>query len=167
MPLTVQAQRSIEVFGGGGFTSGDAKKWSGARLDDWNQTYYDGHAQLFLGKVLGARVGIEAGHNYLMWYRWNSCPGCISPVYGNRDVEASRLMAVFRFDSPTRLFAEFAGGMQFFDGGNDMGGFAGVGYRVPLMGKLELPIKLRAGMVLDSDANLFPVALSAGLAFRM
>lgn len=167
LPVKTQAQRSIELFGGGGVTGGDAESWSRTRLSDWSETYYDGHAQVFLVRALGARLGIEAGHSYLLWYRYNTCPGCDYPSFAERDIAANRLMAVARFDSPARLFAEFAAGVHFFDGFSDIGAFAGIGYRVPLSGSLELPIKLRAGAVMDSDENLFPVALSAGLAFRL
>lgn len=167
VPARLSAQRSIELFAGGGMTAGDIGTWAAQSPYDWNQTLYDGHAQFLLGGAGGLRFGIEVGYSYLMWYSFNYCQGCASPEYTERDVSSSRVMAVARFDSPTRLFLEVAGGVQHFDDFNDLGGFAGIGYRIPLSGNLELPIKLRAGVILDSDQNLYPIALSAGLSFRL
>jgi hypothetical protein len=167
VPIRLSAQRSVELFAGGGMTAGDIGTWSGARLNDWNQTLYDGHAQFFFAGTGGLRFGVEVGHSYLMWYSYNYCPNCDYPQYTESDVSSTRAMAVVRFDSPTRLFFEVAGGVHHIDDFNDLGGFAGVGYRIPLGASLELPIKLRAGVILDSDQNLYPIALSAGLSWKL
>jgi hypothetical protein len=167
VPARLSAQRSIELFAGGGVTAGDVGSWAGYPAYDWNETLYDGHAQFLLGGAGGLRFGIEVGYSYLMWYSFNDCPGCPSPTHIERDVSSSRAMAVARFESPTRIFIEVAGGVQHFDDFTDLGGFAGLGYRIPLAGNLELPIKLRAGVILDSDQNLYPIALSAGLSWKL
>lgn len=161
------AQRLLEVYGGAGYTAGNVNNWSGhSSLYDWSQTLYDYHAEALLVRAGGVHLGLEAGYEHLMWYEYNYCPGCSTPAYTSRSVSATRVMAVARVDSPARLFAEVAAGMQFFDGYSDPGVYAGIGYRVPLTAAVDLPIKVRAGLILDSDQNLIPLSLSAGLSYR-
>jgi hypothetical protein len=167
LPAPLRAQRSIELFGGAGVTGGSIESWAKVAPYDWNQTLYDGHAQVFLMKAAGVRLGFEVGNTYLMWYTVNSCLGCSSPSYSQRDVSAWRAMAVARFNAPRLVFGEIAAGVHFFDGYNDLGAVAGIGVRVPLTANLELPIKLRGGVILDSDQNLYPVSLNAGLSLRL
>jgi hypothetical protein len=102
-----------------------------------------------------------------MWYDYNSCLNCFSPSYTTIEVSAMRLMLVARLEPTNRFFAEVAAGPHFFDDYNDLGVYAGIGYRIPLSANLTLPIKLRGGVILDSDQNLYPVSLSAGLSFRL
>lgn len=165
VPAELRAQRSIEVFAGAGHTETDVEGWAKTRLTDWSQFLFDGHAQLFLLGLGPARLGVEAGQSDFMWYEFNSCGNCVQPVYTDRYVAATRVLGVAQFGS--RVFAELAGGMHMFDGFTDLGAYAGFGVRIPLVGRLELPIKARAGIILDSDETLIPLTLSGGLSYRL
>lgn len=171
-----RAQRSIDVFAGAGLTAADVERWAGTPLNDWSQFLFDAHAQAFLLALGPTRLGVEVGHSSFMWYSYNACPGCGSegfgeipgydiPVYGETSVAASRVLAVARVGY--RFFAELAAGMHMFDGYSDWGGYGALGVRIPLMGRLEVPVKARAGFILDADQNLIPITLSAGLSYRL
>jgi hypothetical protein len=165
VPAELRAQRSIDVFVGAGHTAADVESWATTRLNDWSQFLFDAHAQALLLGLGPMRLGLEVGHSSFMWYRYNSCPGCASPVYGESSVAATRALAVAQFGS--RFFAEVAGGIHMFDGYTNWGGYGGLGVRIPLLGRLELPVKARAGLILNSDENLIPLTLSAGLSYRL
>ena len=165
IPAELRAQRSIDVFVGAGHTAADVEGWAATRLSDWSQFLSDGHAQAFLLAFGPARLGVEVGHSDYMWYEYNYCPNCDSPAYTDRSVAASRVLAVAQFGY--RFFAELAGGMHMFDGFNDWGAYGGVGVRIPLIGRLEVPLKARGGLILDADQNLIPITLSAGLTYRL
>jgi hypothetical protein len=111
------------------------------------------------------QLGLEVGHSSFMWYKYNSCPGCLSPVYGETNVAATRVLAVAQVGS--RFFAELAGGMHMFDGYSSWGGYGGLGVRIPLVGRLELPLKARGGFILNRNGNMIPVTLTAGLSYRL
>jgi hypothetical protein len=172
----LRSQRSIDVFAGAGTTVADVEAWVGTRLNDWSQFLFDSHAQAFLLAVGPARLGLEAGHSSFMWYKYNSCPGCVArdsrgnpvyeiPVYGENTVAATRVLAVAQFGS--RFFAELAGGVHMFDGYTSWGGYGGLGVRIPLVARLELPVKARGGFILNQNGSMIPVTLSAGLAYRL
>jgi hypothetical protein len=164
-PAELRAQRSIDIFVGAGHTAADVEGWATTTLNDWSQFLFDGHAQAFLLGLGPARLGVEVGHSTYMWYKYNSCPGCVSPVFGETNVAATRVLAIAQFGS--RFFAELGGGMHMFDGYSNWGGYGGLGVRIPLIARLELPVKARAGFILSSDENLIPITLSAGLAYRL
>jgi hypothetical protein len=164
-PAELRAQRSIDVFVGAGHTATDVEGWAKTRLLDWSQFLSDGHAQLFLLGLGPARLGVEAGHSDFMWYEYDSCPNCAQTHYADRYVAATRVLAVAQVGS--RVFAELAGGVHMFDGFTDLGAYGGFGVRIPLVGRLELPIKARAGIILDSDEKLIPITLSGGLSYRL
>jgi hypothetical protein len=52
-----RAQRSIEAYGAVGVTGGSLSNWSKTRMYDWDQTLYDGYAQVFL--FSGHRLPLE------------------------------------------------------------------------------------------------------------
>lgn len=175
-PAELRAQRSVDVFAGAGQTVADVEAWAGAPLNDWNQFLFDSYAQAFLFRLGAMRLGLEAGHSSFMWYKYNSCPGCVArdsrgnpvyeiPVYGETSVAATRVLAVAQIGS--RFFAELAGGMHMFDGYTSWGGYGGLGVRIPLIARLELPVKARGGFILNPNGNMIPVTLSAGLSYRL
>ena len=164
-PADLRAQRSIDIYAGAGHTEANVEGWSGTRLTDWSQFLFDVHAQAMLLGLGPVRLGLEAGHSSLLWYEYNSCLNCDFPSYTDRSVAATRVLAVAHVGS--RVFLELAGGMHMFDGFTDWGGYGGLGVRIPLMARLELPIKARAGYITDADENLIPITLSAGLSYRL
>ena len=74
------------------------------------------------------------------------------------------MMGVARIQAPTGLFAEFGAGGFLFGDWTDFGIATAVGYRIQATPKITVPIKLRAAYIMDADASLLPVGISAGVA---
>jgi hypothetical protein len=158
---SASGQRTIEVYGGIGYTAVDLDAWTQTRYVDWNQTMYQGSVQAFIAQAGTVLLGVEIGYDYFFWYT--------VPVPGysytrTREADATRLMAVARLEAPTGLFGEFGAGGFLFGDWTDLGVAASVGYKIRATPKIAVPIKLRSAYIMDADANLLPVGISVGVA---
>jgi len=165
-PRPARAQVTLEAHGGAGYASVKMSDWAGGGLNDWQQTSYVGYAQVFFAKAGSVALGAEVGNQYFFWYEV-AVPYGISTIYYEYGVQATRVMAVARFQGKGNVFAEVGLGAHLFDGFTD-GGLAGaVGYKIPVGGKISIPIKLRADFVNDSDTKLTTISATAGLSYSL
>ena len=71
LPATAQAQRSLEISLGAGYTAVDveaAARTAGDVANDWNQLLYGGTARLYFAELPTARLGVEVGWYRVYWY---------------------------------------------------------------------------------------------------
>lgn len=151
------AQRSAEVHFGIGYTGVDIQGWSyGA--SDWGQFMGQAYAQAFPVRFGPIALGAEFGYQHFFWYVDDT-------YFYDHNVDAFYLMAQVRSAFRENFFAELGFGVYFFEEYNDPGFSAAIGYQLRINEKLSVPLKFRTGIIFDTDANLYPVGISAGLAF--
>jgi hypothetical protein len=160
----VNGQITLEVNGGIGGTVVDVDAWSWGAADDWGQFLGEVSAAvipLHFGKV---SLGAEYCYHHLFWYSYRA-PGYT--YYIDVEIDASSLMAIVRTDITNNLFIDLGIGAFMFGDWTDFGMQAAVGYRIMLGEKLYIPVKLRTQIVLDEDANLYPVGLNFGVGYSL
>jgi hypothetical protein len=143
-----------------GYTVVDMDGWARNTNYDWGQFAWRGTVAGYRWMGPKVQLGVEGGTNYFFWYTYRTYSGYESSAV---DVDAWHVMAMGRVYLSPRVFAEVGGGYFFFSDFSDPGVVAGLGYRIPVSERLSVPIKARAGMVLDSDANVIPLTLSGGI----
>ncbi len=163
-PAVAAAQTRIAGLGGMGYTAVNKEKWTGhSTLNDWNQALYLVNGQVLFG-LPGKKVsvGAEAGYDYFLWYKIPLTSGGYE-----YDVSAYHVLGVLNAQLSGGNFVEVAAGPHFFDGFTDIGVYGAVGHRFRVGERLVMPVKVRAGAVLDSDAPLLPVGLLVGLEYTL
>ena len=158
----VHGQVNIELHGGIGYSGVDMEAWSGTEPEDWGQFMSEVYATVYPLKLGGISLGAEFGYQYFFWYT-TDVPG-YSWVY-EYNVDAFRLMILMRANLLSNLFVELGPGAFMFGDWTDFGLTASAGYRIGLTEHIAIPVKLRTEIILDRDANLFPVGLSAGFSY--
>ncbi len=163
VPAAAGAQTRIAAFGGMGYTAVSKDAWTGhSSLADWNQALYLGNAQVLFGLPGGKlSVGAEGGYDYFFWFMNTAANGGVT-----YDVTAYHVMGVLNAQVGNN-FVEVAAGPHMFDGFTDVGVYGAVGHRFRLGPSLTMPIKLRAGAVLDSDAALKTIGGLVGLEYTL
>ncbi len=162
LPATGTAQTAIEVYGGVGYTAVDVDAWSGTSTgaEDWDQVAFEGYVQVFTLQAGNVSLGLEAAYEYLFWYDVLYLGSTLT-----REVEATRILALARFDLAGPTFAELGAGAHLFDGFTDIGIAAGVGYLLPVNERISVPLKLRGDYVMDPDASLLVTRGSVGVRY--
>ena len=156
------AQVTLELHGAIGYNQVQVDSWAGQSAVDWNQFTSGAYAQLFFGGTPAVSFGIEAGYQYLLFYQIR----ILSVV--DRNVEANRVMGVARFSlGDGSVFAEAAAGAYLFEGGNDLAAAAALGTKISVSPKLSIPLKVRVDAILDSDATMVPITISAGVSINL
>jgi hypothetical protein len=151
------AQKSAELHFGIGYTGVDVQGWSyGA--SDWGQFMGQAYAQAFPVQFSGFALGAEFGYQHFFWYVDDT-------YFYEHNVNAFNLMALVRSMFRENFFAELGFGVYFFEEYNDPGLSAALGYIFKINEKLSIPLKFRTGIIFDKDANLYPLGISAGLAY--
>jgi len=150
-------QISAEIHVGIGYTGVDIQEWTyGA--SDWGQMMGQIYVQAFPIRFGGIVVGAEFGFQHYLWY--------VDDTYGyEHNVDAFNLMGIVRSQFNENFFAELGFGAYFFGEFTDPGFSAILGYIININEKLAIPLKFRTGVVFDKDTNLYPVGISAGLAY--
>ena len=162
-----QAQVTLEAHAGLGYTSVNVDNWAGSSLNDWRQTAYVGYVQAFLLTSKKLSLGAELGNEYFFWYNV-AIPFGSSTILSDRNVKASRVMAVVRLQGAGKIFGEAALGAHLFDGFTDGGAAAAIGYMLGAGGeKLSIPLKIRADFVNDPDVKMTTITATVGLSFRL
>lgn len=151
----------LSAFGTIGGTFVDEEAWAGQEPRDWNNTMSGFHLQAHFLNVSKLHIGAEVGYTYLFWYDIV----IISPV--TRQVDAWRVLALAQVDLAAGLFLEAGAGVYLFEDFTDPTVAFGLGYLIDIPGPLSIPLKARADIILDSDATLVPLGLSAGLRFNL
>ena len=165
-PDSTFGQRVIEVHGGIGYTSVDIEAWAGTEPNEWDQTMSQIEVQYFFSQVGELSIGVELGYQYFFWYEV-IIPFGTTRLFSGRSAEANHLMAVGRYEFTDKMFADLGLGMIFFEDFTDYGLSGALGYRIQVNEKLAIPVKFKAGIVLDNDANLIPLGISIGLSYKM
>ena len=165
-PDSTFGQRIIEVHGGIGYTSVDLEAWAGTEPNEWDQTMTQIEVQYFFSQVGDLTIGVELGYQYFFWYEV-VIPFGATRLFRGRSAEANHLMAMGRYELSNKLYADLGLGMIFFEDWTDIGLSGALGYRIKVNEKLTIPVKFRAGIVLDNDANLIPIGISIGLSYKM
>jgi hypothetical protein len=164
-PAATTNAQTLEFDGGIGYAAVDITAWEGAEPYDWEQmTSYYGLNILFpINDVISLGGGVR--HQYLFWYdtRYFYSGSPYSTI--THEVTATRIAANVRFNF-NRLFIDVALGPYFFDGFNDFSGTGSFGYNIKLSEKLSLPVRLSAGLILDTDASIIPITTGIGLSYR-
>jgi opacity protein-like surface antigen len=166
IPKTTPAAGSkflLEIVGGIGTTVVDVDQWAGSTALDWGTTNYSVTGRLFF-LTLGpsARLGVEGGYQYLVWY---SVPGLGSTPYEYASSPTHFAGVIRLLLGRSLTFDAGAGAHLFGSSGTKVGILAALGYQVRLSPTLSLPIQLRSDVIL-TDPSAIPVALNAGLGFR-
>lgn len=165
IPRANTEAQTLEFDGGIGYAAVDMTAWAGTEPYDWGQmTSYYGVNLLFpLNDVISLGGGVR--HQYLFWYDIQYFFSGSTYSILTREVSATRVAANVRFNF-NRLFVDVALGPYFFEDFNDFSATGSFGYNIRLSDKLSLPIRLSAGLILDSDASILPVTTGAGLSYR-
>lgn len=156
------AQNAYEADVGVGYTSVNRAGWLGYSPTEWNETDIPGDVQAFLLHVGPVALGAEVGYQRFFWYLEPNGYG----GYRGADISAWHVSALARIGLAYGLFAETGAGIQFFPGGTDASVTGSLGYMITVSKNFLVPIKLRADLVLDKDANMLPFGLTVGLAYR-
>ncbi len=157
------AQVTLELHGVLGYNQVDVDAWAGTTAVDWNQFTSGGYAQLFFVGASVVSFGVEAGYHYLLFYQIR-----LTGRVRDRNVDANRVMGVARFSlGGGSVFAEAAAGAYLFDFGSDLAVAGALGTRIRVGPKVSIPLKVRADAILDSDATMIPVTVSAGLSIKL
>ena len=160
-PVAAPSRLTFEVTGGVGISIVDMNQWSGIPVNNSSAMAYWGAGRLiFPGS--GARFGIEGGYHYHFWY--NYYPGGTSYPY-QYDVSAAHVAGFVRLPLGSHTTADVGGAVHFFNS-TKFGGLAALMYHIPLGSSVELPIGVRADVILTTPM-LIPVVLGAGLGFKL
>ncbi len=165
-PDSTFGQQVIEIHGGIGYTSVDLEAWAGTEPNEWDQTMSQIEVQYFFSQVGDLTIGVELGYQYFFWYEV-VIPFGSTRLFRGRWAEANHLMAIGRYEFNDKLYADVGLGMIYFEDWTDIGLSGALGYRFRANEKLAVPVKFKAGLVLDNDANLIPLGITIGLAYKM
>ena len=167
IPAASATAQSIELSGGLGYTAVDLDAWvgSGAIAQDWNQFMSQVYVQLHLTDLGPMTLGIEAGYQYFFWTSVRVPYGDF-PIFRDHSTCAVRLMATGRLPLASGFFADLGAGAYLFEDWTAWGLTAALGRQFALTPQLSVPVKLRTSVVLDADAPMLPLGLSAGLAYQ-
>ena len=152
------AQRTVELYGGAGYTSTDLSSFYGGDLNDWNQAWYGGHLVVVPFDFGALGVGVEAGWQYLAWFDYQGLSGNVL-----RELSAVNLMGLVRVPLSDVFFSELSAGVFMFDEFTDPAIGAAIGGRIPISPAWHIPVKVRTNLVLDEDTNFVPIALELGI----
>jgi len=157
IPTRSSGQIDVELYAGIGYTGVDIVGWTYINPYDWNQGMGHVYAQAFPLNIGIISIGAEFGFQHFFWYeRYN---------YTEENVDAFRFMGIVRAYLTDKLYTELGPGAYRFGDWTDFGVMGAFGYKIGVTERLSIPIKLRAAIILDEDSNLYPVGLSAGLAY--
>ena len=158
------AQVTFEANVGIGVTAVDLQAWAYGTADDWGLFSGTASAAVFLVNPGPFSIGAEYRFHHFFWYGYY--PSGYSYLV-DVSVDAHGLMGILRLNMVAGLFLETGFGPYFFSGWTDWGGMLAVGYNISLGEHLYIPIKLRSEVVFDSDTNLYPLRLNAGIGYKL
>ena len=161
LSFIAQAQPSIEVYGFLGHTGVDEEAWAGNTLREYEKFTSGYYLQVFPYSNDLFGIGVEYGYSYLLYYAFSDGVNNIE-----RNVDATRFLAVFRLFPKKKLFFEGGLGYYFFDGFSDFTVALAAGYQVKITDNFSIPLKFRNNLIFDTDANIFQPGLDVGVAYR-
>ena len=156
------ALTDVEFEFGAGYSAVNAQAWlAGGALVSDNRLASGGDGRVIFFSTGPLRAGLEVGYHYYWSYK---------AIFGSngviRDVDADHVSLVGRVLPTPRLSFDIGAGVQFFDGFSDIGLQGAIRYAIPVSEHLSVPIGVRGDLILDRNATLFPVMLTAGFAIR-
>ena len=152
----------VELYGGIGYSGVDLEAWSQSDPNDWGQIMSEVYATAYPLHFGNISIGAEFGYQYYFWYTTPVPNYSWSYEY---NIDAIRLLVLMRVNFHDNIFAEFGPGAFMFGDWTDFGLMASIGYRIDITEHIAIPVKLRTEIILDRDANLYPVGLSAGVSY--
>ncbi len=160
--VPTSAQRSVEAYGFIGYTGVNVEDWAGTgfplrEYDQFNSGYY---LQVFPYANELFSVGLEYGYSYLLYYTFFNEFTTVE-----RNVDATRLLAMIRLFPQEKIFFEGGLGYYFFDGFSDFTVGLAAGYRFKVLESLSIPIKFRNNFIFDSAANIIQPGIDIGVAY--
>lgn len=160
------AQWRVQANGFIGYTLVDEAGFAGSEPNSWEKTMsgFDFRGLYQITEKLAA--GLEYGYTYLMWYEI-TLPFAESTIYRGRDIDATKVMVFGQYNLPKQWFSELGWGGYFFEDFTNLAVFVGIGYNIPVLENLYIPVKIRGDWILDSDASLLPLGLNAGVEYRL
>ncbi|MEM7415835.1 MAG: hypothetical protein AAF389_10095 [Gemmatimonadota bacterium] len=157
----VTAQLTVEVHGSFGITNVHITGFSGSDVLDSDKATSGAHAQLFFGNAVERApiLGVELGYQYLFFYEFAQGANAIE-----QGVDAVRAMVVGRVPlGGGEIWAEGAAGAYRVEGSTSAAVGAGVAMTIRVAPTVQIPLRLRTDVVLDSNATIVPVMASMGL----
>lgn len=156
------AQRSVEVYGFAGYSVVNEEDWAGTgfdlrEYDKFSSGYY---IQVFPYANDVVSIGLEYGYSYLLYYTFFNEFTTVE-----REVDATRLLAIARLFPDRPLFFEGGLGYYFFDGFSDFTIAVAAGYRFQVADRFSIPVKFRNNLIFDSSANIFQTGLDVGVSY--
>ena len=156
------AQKSVEVYGFAGYSFVDEEQWAGTgfdirEFDKFSSGYY---LQVFPYANEVVSLGLEYGYAYLFYYTFFNEFTTVE-----RNVDATRLLAVARLFPDRAFIIEGGLGYYFFDGFSDFTIAVAAGYRFQVSDRFSIPVKFRNDLIFDSSANIFQSGIDVGVSY--
>lgn len=164
--IDLRAQITLEANVGIGATGVDIDDWTYDNAYNWGLFMGTISAAIYPLKFNNISIGAEFNFHHFFWYSVKYSYDYYNVEY-DVEVDAFGLMALVRSDITNKLFVDVGIGSYFFSEFKDFGMMASVGYKFELGEKLYIPLKFRAELVFDEDANLFPVGINIGLGYTL
>jgi hypothetical protein len=155
------SQTEVQLNAGFSVTGLDMYRWYGSEnVQDWGTLGGEAYVVAYPFHFGKLSIGAELGYQYFLWYT--------VPVFGyswvyEYQVDAVRIMVLFRTQLKNNLFAEVGPGAFIISDWVSPGIMATLGYRLQLNDRLAIPIKIRTEFV--AGDNLFVLGVNGGFSY--